>query len=129
MVIHALDHLVLTVTDAAATRRFYVEGLGMRWIEFGEGRHALQFGRQKINLHYRGREFEPKAAHPTPGSADLCFLADEPLEVTAERMARLGFPVVKGPVQRTGAMGPLVSLYYRDPDGNLIEISRELTGN
>jgi catechol 2,3-dioxygenase-like lactoylglutathione lyase family enzyme len=89
MVIRALDHLVLTVTDATATRRFYVEGLGMRWVEFGDGRHALQFGTQKINLHYRGREFEPKAAHPTPGSADLCFLTDESLEVTAERMARL----------------------------------------
>ena len=129
MVILALDHLVLTVTDAAAIRRFYVEGLGMHWVEFDEGRHALQFGTQQINLHYRGRELEPKAAHPTPGSADLCFLTDEPLEITAERMARLDFPVVEGPVQRTGAMGPLVSLYYRDPDGNLIEISRELTGN
>jgi catechol 2,3-dioxygenase-like lactoylglutathione lyase family enzyme len=126
MVILALDHLVLTVTDAAAIRRFYVEGLGMRWVEFDEGRHALQFGTQKINLHYRGRELEPKAAHPTPGSADLCFLTDEPLEITAERMARLDFPVVEGPVQRTGAMGPLISLYYRDPDGNLIEIAQSL---
>ena len=120
MVIFALDHLVLTVSDAAATRRFYVEELGMRWAEFGEGRHALRFGTQKINLHYRGRELEPKAAHPTPGSADLCFLTDEPLEITAQRMARLDFPVVEGPVQRTGAMGPLLSLYYRDPDGNLL---------
>ena len=129
MVIRALDHLVLTVTDSTATRRFYVEGLGMRWVEFGEGRHALQFGTQKINLHYRGREFEPKATHPTPGSADLCFLTDEPLEITAERMVRLDFPVVEGPVQRTGAMGPLLSLYYRDPDGNLIEIAQSLCIN
>jgi catechol 2,3-dioxygenase-like lactoylglutathione lyase family enzyme len=126
MVIFALDHLVLTVTDAATTRRFYVDGLGMRWVEFGEGRHALQFGTQKINLHYRGREFEPKAAHPTPGSADLCFLSDEPLEAMAERMARLDFAVVAGPVRRTGAMGPLLSLYFRDPDGNLIEIGQRL---
>ena len=129
MVIRTLDHLVLTVTDATATRRFYVEGLGMRWVEFDDGRHALQFGTQKINLHYRGRELEPKAAHPTPGSADLCFLSDEPLEATAARMARLDFHVVAGPVRRTGAMGPLLSLYFRDPDGNLIEVSRELAGS
>ena len=86
-------------------RRFYVEGLGIRWVEFDGGRHALQFGTQKINLHYRGRELEPRAAHPTPGSADLCFLTDEPLEITAERMARLDFPVVEaGPTHEIRAI-------------------------
>jgi catechol 2,3-dioxygenase-like lactoylglutathione lyase family enzyme len=124
MSILALDHLVLTVADEGTTRRFYVDGLGMEWIEFAGGRHALRFGAQKINLHYRGRELEPKAAHPVPGSADLCFLSGEPLEATAKRMAALGYPVIEGPVRRTGATGPLDSLYFRDPDGNLIEVSR-----
>jgi catechol 2,3-dioxygenase-like lactoylglutathione lyase family enzyme len=124
MSILALDHLVLTVADERATRRFYVDGLGMEWVEFAGGRHALRFGTQKINLHYRGREFEPKAAYPVPGSADLCFLSGEPLEHTARRMAGLGHPVIKGPVRRDGAVAPLDSLYFRDPDGNLIEVSR-----
>ncbi len=123
MTITGLDHLVLTVAEEEATRRFYVDGLGMTWIVFGKGRHALGFGRQKINLHYAGREFEPKAAHPTPGSADLCFLSDEPLAAVQVRMDGLGFPVIEGPVRRTGATGPIDSLYFRDPDGNLIEIS------
>ena len=124
MSIRALDHLVITVTDAEKTRRFYVDGLQMTWVEFGAGRHALQFGQQKINIHYQGREFEPKALHPTPGSADLCFLNDEALEVTAKRMELLEFPLIEGPIRRTGATGPILSLYYRDPDGNLIEISQ-----
>jgi catechol 2,3-dioxygenase-like lactoylglutathione lyase family enzyme len=123
MPITSLDHLVLTVRDGAATRRFYVDGLGMRWTEL-EGRHALHFGSQKINLHYAGREFEPKATHPVPGSGDLCLLTDEPLEAVQARLAGLGFPVIEGPVERTGAVGKLLSLYFRDPDGNLIEVSR-----
>lgn len=126
MAILSLDHLVLTVTDERATRRFYVDGLAMRWVEFGQGRHALGFGSQKINLHYAGREFEPKAVRPTPGSGDLCLLADEPLDAIAARMAGLGFPVLEGPVPRTGATGPILSLYFRDPDGNLVEVSRPL---
>jgi catechol 2,3-dioxygenase-like lactoylglutathione lyase family enzyme len=101
--ITSLDHLVLTVRDLDATVRFYVEGLGMELREFGAGRKALHFGPQKINLHLAGREFEPKAARPTPGSADLCFLTEQPLA-------------------RTGAAGPITSIYLRDPDGNLIEI-------
>jgi catechol 2,3-dioxygenase-like lactoylglutathione lyase family enzyme len=118
-----LDHLVLTVRDLDATVRFY-EGLGMRLEAFGEGRLALHFGAQKINLHAAGREFEPKAARPTPGSADLCFLTEAPLGRVAARLAALGHPVTLGPVARTGATGPLTSLYTRDPDGNLIEIAR-----
>jgi catechol 2,3-dioxygenase-like lactoylglutathione lyase family enzyme len=124
--IRALDHLVLTVRDLAATRRFYCDGLGMRWTEFGAGRRALAFGRQKINLHEAGRELEPKAARPTPGSADLCLLSAEPLEAIAARLAGLGFPALLGPVARTGAVAELVSVYFRDPDGNLVEVSEEV---
>jgi catechol 2,3-dioxygenase-like lactoylglutathione lyase family enzyme len=119
-----LDHLVLTVRDLEATIRFYRDGLGMELRTFDEGRKALHFGRQKINLHLAGHEFEPKAALPTLGSADLCFLAADPLDAVAERLARLGWPVIEGPVARTGAAGPLTSIYVRDPDHNLIEIAR-----
>jgi catechol 2,3-dioxygenase-like lactoylglutathione lyase family enzyme len=123
-VIAGLDHLVLTVRDLDATVRFYVEGLGMRLETFGAGRHALHFGSQKINLHVAGREFEPKAAQPTPGSADLCFLTDRPLAEIGDRLEALGHPIIEGPVARSGATGPIMSLYTRDPDGNLIEIAR-----
>jgi catechol 2,3-dioxygenase-like lactoylglutathione lyase family enzyme len=124
--IASLDHLVLTVASIDATVAFYREGLGMELRSFGERgqRKALHFGAQKINLHERGREFEPKSLHPTPGSADLCFLTDEPLEAVARRLQALGHPVIEGPVERAGATGPLVSIYVRDPDGNLIEIAR-----
>ena len=122
--ITGLDHLVLTVRDLDATVRFYVEGLGMRLETFGGGRKALHFGRHKINLHVAGQEFEPKAAHPTPGSADLCFLTERPLAEIGERLASVGHPVIEGPVPRTGATGPIRSIYARDPDGNLVEIAR-----
>jgi catechol 2,3-dioxygenase-like lactoylglutathione lyase family enzyme len=122
--ITGLDHLVLTVRDLDATVRFYVEGLGMELREFGEGRKALHFGSQKINLHVAGREFDPKAAHPTPGSADLCFLTERPLGEISERLAALGCAIIEGPVPRTGATGPIRSIYTRDPDGNLVEIAR-----
>jgi catechol 2,3-dioxygenase-like lactoylglutathione lyase family enzyme len=119
-----LDHLVLTVRDLDATVRFYRDGLGMRLEIFGEGRNALHFGSQKINLHVAGREFEPKAVRPTPGSADLCLLTERPLAEIGDRLAALGHPVLEGPVGRTGAQGPIVSIYVRDPEGNLIEIAR-----
>jgi catechol 2,3-dioxygenase-like lactoylglutathione lyase family enzyme len=122
--ITSLDHLVLTVADLDATVRFYRDGLGMRLETFGEGRHALHFGAQKINLHIAGKEIEPKALHPTPGSADLCFLTDRPLQGIIDRLAAIGHPAILGPVERTGATGPIVSIYARDPDGNLIEIAR-----
>jgi catechol 2,3-dioxygenase-like lactoylglutathione lyase family enzyme len=112
----ALDHLVLTVRDLEATVAFY-ERLGMRHVVFGQGRHALAFGSQKLNLHVAGREHEPKAAVPTPGSADLCFLVDE-LDVE-------WLTVVEGPVEREGATGRIRSVYVRDPDGNLIELSTQ----
>ena len=122
--ITSLDHLVLTVGDLDATVRFYVAGLGMELREFGEGRKALHFGSQKINLHLAGHEFEPKAAHPTPGSGDLCLLTGQPLAEISERLASLGYPIIEGPVARAGATGPIRSIYTRDPDGNLIEIAR-----
>ena len=118
-----LDHLVLTVRDLEATCAFYETALGMRRESFGQGRTALHFGRQKINLHAAGREFEPKARNPSPGSADLCFLAATPIaEVVAHLEAR-GVAIEEGPVARTGAEGPISSVYFRDPDGNLIEVS------
>jgi catechol 2,3-dioxygenase-like lactoylglutathione lyase family enzyme len=99
--ITSLDHLVLTVRDPDATVRFYVEGLGMTLRVFDEGRKALHFGAQKVNLHVAGREFEPKAAKPTPGSADLCFLTGRPLDEAARRLEGIGYPVIEGPVART----------------------------
>ena len=124
--ITVLDHLVLTVADLDAAIRFYVDGLGMRLETFGEERRALHFGDQKINLHVAGKEFEPKALHPTPGSADLCFLTDQPLAELIDGLAVLGHPVILGPVERSGATGPITSIYTRDPDGNLIEIARRV---
>jgi catechol 2,3-dioxygenase-like lactoylglutathione lyase family enzyme len=118
-----LDHLVLTVADIAATCDFYSRILGMAVETFGEGRKALTFGNQKINLHQAGREFEPKAKRPTSGSADLCFIAETPLEAVIAHLAAEGVPIEEGPVERTGATGPIRSVYVRDPDGNLIEVS------
>lgn len=122
--ITGLDHLVLTVADLSATLLFYCEGLGMRHETFGAGRSALHFGDHKINLHVAGKEFEPKAQHPTLGSADLCFLTERPLTEVMGRLTAIGHPAFLGPVERTGAIGPLVSIYARDPDGNLIEVAR-----
>ena len=118
----SLDHLVLTVRDLAATCAFY-QALGMDVRTFASGRTALHFGGQKINLHEAGREFEPKAAKPTPGSADLCFLLAGPLADAIARLKQAGIAIVEGPVERTGAQGPMTSVYCRDPDGNLIELS------
>ena len=121
--IASLDHLVLTVADLDATIAFYTAALGMGVERFGEGRTALTFGSQKINLHLAGHEFEPKSRIPTPGSGDLCFLLAVPLDEAQARLAANGVGIIEGPVARTGATGPLTSLYCRDPDGNLIEIS------
>jgi len=118
-----LDHLVLTVASLDATTAWYRDVLGMRVEIFGEGRTALVFGGEKINLHEAGKEFEPKALRPTPGSADLCFVSSTPLETVIEHLGALGVPVEEGPVKRTGASGPILSVYVRDPDENLIEIS------
>jgi catechol 2,3-dioxygenase-like lactoylglutathione lyase family enzyme len=127
--ITGLDHLVLTVADLEATLRFYRDGLGMRHERFGAGRSALHFCDHKINLHVAGREFEPKALRPAPGSADLCFVTDRPLTEVMDRLAAIGHPAFLGPVERDGAVGPLASIYARDPDGNLIEIARRASPN
>ena len=118
-----IDHLVLTVRDIEATTRFYCDGLGMRKVLFGEGRTALEFGRQKINLHQAGAEFEPHAARPMPGSADFCLLVDAPVDALIEDLSAKGIEVIEGPVMRTGATGPLRSIYVTDPDGNLVELA------
>lgn len=120
-----LDHLVLTVADVAATCDFYTRVLGMEVVAFGEGRTALCFGRQKINLHTAGREFEPKAHRPMPGSGDLCFITQTPVQEVLAHLQKQGVDVLEGPVPRTGATGPIVSVYFRDPDGNLIEVANE----
>jgi catechol 2,3-dioxygenase-like lactoylglutathione lyase family enzyme len=125
--IDRLDHLVLTVADIDATVDFYTRVLGMDEVTFGAGRTALAFGRSKINLHRAGHEFEPKAHRPTPGSADLCLIAEGPLEQVIEDLAVHGVPIEEGPVERTGATGPIRSVYFRDPDQNLIEVSTYLS--
>ena len=123
MRVRSLDHLVLTVEDIDATVRFY-ELLGMRRETFGDGRVALRFGDQKLNLHQAGAGVAPHAARPTPGSADLCFLVEGSVEEVVESLARAGVPVEFGPVARTGATSALNSVYVRDPDGNLVELSQ-----
>jgi catechol 2,3-dioxygenase-like lactoylglutathione lyase family enzyme len=126
MTIDSLDHLVLTVRDLAATIDFYTRVLGMTAETFGQGRQALKFGRQKINLHVAGREIEPKARVAMPGSADLCFLTSTAVDAVIEELRAAHVPIELGPVDRTGAEGPIRSVYVRDPDGNLIEISNRV---
>ena len=121
--IDRLDHLVLTTAHEAQCVHFYCTVLGMALQTFGEGRKAFVFNGQKINLHIQGREFEPKALHPLPGALDLCFIASIPLTQVQQRLAEHGMAIECGPVQRTGARGPIRSVYVRDPDHNLIEIS------
>jgi catechol 2,3-dioxygenase-like lactoylglutathione lyase family enzyme len=118
-----LDHLVLTTTNEEACIAFYVGVLGMELETFGGGRKAFRFGRQKINLHLRGREYEPHAHLPVPGALDLCFIADRALDEVIDRLAEKDVRIIEGPVMRTGATGRLRSIYLRDPDLNLIEIS------
>lgn len=124
MIIDRIDHLVLTVSDISTTIRFYEEVLGFSAVTFKQNRKALIFGAQKINLHQQEMEFEPKASRPTPGSADLCFITSTPINDVVSENLQAGIPVVEGPVERTGATGEIMSIYIRDPDGNLIEISQ-----
>lgn len=126
MRLRGIDHLVLTVRDADRTVAFYA-ALGAREVRFGEGRRALQIGAQKINVHVAGAEIAPHAAAPAPGSADICLLVDGTLDDAIAALSAAGIPVELGPVPRTGATGPLRSVYVRDPDGNLVELSEGTT--
>ena len=126
MHIDRLDHLVLTVSDIERSIAFYGGVLGMQPVTFGRGRKALTFGRTKINLHEVGKEFEPKARHPVAGSADICLITNDPLDDVRAELAAHGVVIEEGPVERTGAVGGLFSIYVRDPDGNLVEISNDL---
>jgi len=121
--IERIDHLVLTVADIDRTVDFYRRVLGMTPVTFGSGRQALAFGNQKINLHRAGTEFDPKAHSPTPGSADLCFITNADLPEVREHLQEVGVVIERGPVDRTGALGPIRSIYFRDPDMNLIEVA------
>ncbi|HEY7902703.1 MAG TPA: VOC family protein [Casimicrobiaceae bacterium] len=123
MKIDHIDHFVLTVRSIEATCEFYARVLGMDVVTFGAGRKALAFGAQKINLHLAGHEFEPKAAHPAPGTADFCLISAVPLPEAIAHLARCGVTLVEGPVAKTGAAGPMQSVYFRDPDQNLVEVS------
>jgi len=128
MTVDGIDHIVLTVRDVAVSRAFYTRLLGMTAVAFGDGRWALHFGNQKINLHEAGGAIVPRAEHPTPGSADLCFLTTTPLDAVSARLAAEGVALELGPVDRTGARGLIRSLYFRDPDGNLIEVANRVPG-
>ena len=123
MEISHLDHLVLTVADIEKACDFYHQVLNFEVVSFGNGRKALTFGQQKINLHQVGNEFEPKAKHPTKGSADLCFIATTPIDLIVKHLNYLNISIEEGPIQRTGAKGNIMSVYIRDIDENLIEIS------
>jgi catechol 2,3-dioxygenase-like lactoylglutathione lyase family enzyme len=121
--VESIDHFVLTVKDIKRTVTFYQQSLGMEKVVFGEGRIALAFGCQKINLHPWGNEFEPKAEQVMPGSEDLCFIINQPVEQAKAALIEQGVEIVEGPVPRTGAIGKIESIYLRDPDGNLIELA------
>lgn len=119
-----IDHFVLTVSDVERACEFYERVLGCEVVTFGEGRRALRFGDQKINLHPDGWDHEPKAERPTPGSGDFCVLTETSIEEVESELRDASVEIVEGPVERTGARGPIDSVYFRDPDGNLVEIAR-----
>jgi catechol 2,3-dioxygenase-like lactoylglutathione lyase family enzyme len=121
--IDRIDHIVLTCFDVERTIAFYSKVLGMEPVTFAGGRRGLSFGRQKFNLHQAGREFEPKALKPAPGAIDLCLITETPLAQVTEHLKAQGVAIIEGPVAKTGATGPILSVYFRDPDGNLIEVS------
>ena len=122
--ISRLDHFVLTVQDIEATCDFYSRVLGMEVVTFGNGRRALQFGEQKINLHQIDRTFEPKALTPTPGAGDFCLITNDSIGHVVDQLRACGITIELGPVPRVGAQGTMTSIYFRDPDANLVEVSR-----
>jgi catechol 2,3-dioxygenase-like lactoylglutathione lyase family enzyme len=126
IVIDRVDHFVLTVRDLAASVAFYERVLGARVVpgKPGRGPTAVHFGRQKINIHEKGREFEPKATYPTMGAGDFCLIAETPMPEVVRHLERCGVALEVGPVPREGALGPMTSVYFRDPDGNLVEVAR-----
>lgn len=126
MKISHLDHLVLTVASIEVSAAFYSRVLGMDVVTFGEGRTALTFGTQKLNLHQLGNEFEPKAQQPTAGAVDLCLLTETPIAEVIHELQQAGIEIIAGPVRRTGATGPILSVYFRDPDHNLLEVANSL---
>ena len=123
VLIKTIDHIVLTVYNIEASLDFYQAILGMEVETFAEGRIALKFGSQKLNLHQYGKEFEPKAQSPLPGSIDLCFITETPLAEAMSQVRNRGVRIIEGPVEKTGAQGPISSFYFRDPDMNLIEVA------
>lgn len=123
MKISRIDHIVLTVKSIDVTTEFYERALGMEVVTFGEGRKALSFGEQKFNLHEAGKEFEPKANKPIPGSIDICLITETAINEVIDELRLAGVSLIEGPVRRTGASGPIMSIYFRDPDLNLIEVS------
>ncbi len=127
MKIDSLDHFVLTCADIEATIGFYTKVMGMEAVSFGEGRKALRFGAMKINLHQQGKELEPKARHAMPGSADLCFITSVPIEEVIGHLTDCDVAIIYGPVQQIGATAPLWSVYFRDPDQNLIEVANVIS--
>ena len=124
MKIDRFDHMVFTVRDVERTCAFYRRVLGMEVISFGAGRRALRFGNQKINLHLAGEELAPRADVPAPGSGDVCLIAKTDLDEAMAHVRGCGVDIIEGPCEKSGAAGPILSLYFRDPDGNLIEVSR-----
>ncbi len=120
-----IDHIVLTVQDIEASVQFYTSVLGMVSEVYADSRIALKFGQQKINLHQYQNEFEPKAKRPTPGAADLCLITETDIDSAIRTITQQGVTIIEGPVKRTGATGDILSIYFRDPDGNLIEISNQ----
>ncbi len=128
MRVNSIDHFVLTVRDVEATCDFYSRVLGVEVSEFGGGRRALKFGRQKINLHQAGKEFVGKATEPTPGAGDFCLITDVPLQRVVEHLESCSVEIIEGPVARSGAVGRIESVYFRDPDGNLVELANYSEG-
>ncbi|UCH48794.1 MAG: VOC family protein [Betaproteobacteria bacterium] len=128
MKIDSLDHVVLTCADVEATIGFYTKVLGMEAVSFGEGRRALRFGSSKINLHQQGKEYVLDAQHAIPGSADLCFITSMPIQEVIDHLADCDVAIIHGPVPQTGATAPLRSVYFRDPDQNLIEVANLMSG-